>query len=190
MKGTSHKTCSMCKGEKFLEEFSPQKNGPNGHKSQCKTCCNKAAKKRYSEDPNAAKKATAQSKKFRRNNPDYDKQYYYHNRETILVNKKRCDNKYPERRRAYAKQYQQANLALFAYHAAQRRASVHRATPPQYKDKIKEIYKNCPTGYHVDHIVPLRGSSVSGLHVPWNLQYLTAKENLHKSNKLLIGEKV
>ena len=48
---------------------------------------------------------------------------------------------------------------------------------------IKDFYKNCPPGFHVDHVIPMRGLIVSGLHVLENLQYLPATENLRKNRR-------
>jgi hypothetical protein len=69
--------------------------------------------------------------------------------------------------------------------AAKRRAALRQAIPPWANlDAIKAFYAACPPGYHVDHIHPLQGRTVCGLHVLENLQYLTAQENLRKFNRL------
>jgi len=75
-----------------------------------------------------------------------------------------------------------------------RRAGINKATPIWANRKeIKEIYKKCfnmskKTGvkHEVDHIIPLKGELVSGLHVHWNLQIIKASENRFKSNKFKV----
>ena len=73
----------------------------------------------------------------------------------------------------------------------ERKSHIKQATPSWVdKRKLHEIYKNRvdisnETGiiHHVDHIYPLRGELVCGLHVPENLQIIPAYENMEKSNK-------
>lgn len=50
-------------------------------------------------------------------------------------------------------------------------------------DAIRLIYKNRPKGFAVDHIIPLQGKLVCGLHVENNLQYLTKEDNSQKHCK-------
>ena len=59
-----------------------------------------------------------------------------------------------------------------------------RIVPWTEKEAIDTFYHNCPIGYHVDHILPLQGKEVSGLHVLANLQYLPARDNMSKGNKV------
>lgn len=51
---------------------------------------------------------------------------------------------------------------------------------------MNDFYSNCPEGYQVDHIIPLQGELVSGLHVETNLQYLTKADNIAKGNTFQI----
>jgi len=61
-----------------------------------------------------------------------------------------------------------------------------RMATPKWCDKsaLNKFIIGCPEGYHVDHIIPMRGEDVWGLNIPENLQYLPAQENLSKSNKV------
>lgn len=107
--------------------------------------------------------------------------YEKHNRKKITLKKR---------------EYRQINRGKINAAASKRRALKLKATPKwlteQDLKQIEELYEIAQafklyTGqeYHVDHIVPLKGENVCGLHVPWNLQILEASENIRKSNKLL-----
>ena len=75
--------------------------------------------------------------------------------------------------------------ALYETIMSNKKRAVKLRAMPKWanQEKIKEIYANCPKGWHVDHIVPLQGRNVCGLHVETNLQYLPARENARKKNK-------
>jgi hypothetical protein len=97
---------------------------------------------------------------------------------------KEYSKKYYAANKEYFKEYYESNKHLYIAYSAKRRASKLKATPKWANlVAIKEIYQTCPEGYHVDHIIPLQGKLVCGLHCEFNLQHLLASENLIKGNR-------
>ena len=111
-------------------------------------------------------------KEYRQRNLDNirqtQRQYYEAHREQVL-----------ERNRQWCVQNPKQVRAI----KAKRRAAKIQRTPA-WADliAIREFYKNCPKGHEVDHIIPLQGKNVCGLHVLENLQYLPMEENRRKGN--------
>jgi hypothetical protein len=141
------------------------------------------------------------SKRFVYNGSCYEcncngaKEWQKRNPTAVKEAHERYKNNRPEasrdRYRRYAKRYPHKITAK----VMRRYASKTRATPrwltPQDHSRIEGTYlysrvRSQITGvsHHVDHIVPLRGRGVCGLHVPWNLQVIPASDNIRKSNKL------
>ncbi len=123
------------------------------------------------------------------------KKYYEDNKEVVAIRTKNFyllnTKKFSDRN----KKHYEENKSVYYARASKRRAMKSKAVPKWLTEdehqEIKDLYEiarmfKLYTGqeYHVDHIVPLQGKNVCGLHVPWNLQVIPAKENLSKSNKL------
>jgi 5-methylcytosine-specific restriction endonuclease McrA len=95
-----------------------------------------------------------------------------------------------EKRREYGRNYYNKNKAIFIEKDAKRRAKELLATTVWGQENVRAFYKkakelealNSGIKYHVDHIVPLVGANVCGLHNHFNLQILTETENKRKGN--------
>ena len=188
MKICSRKSCKQLNPQP-ISSFYPRKNSKDGLRQECKLCNKEEYQNRkpelkiYQEVNN--NKIIKQRAEFRKNNKKVlssrDREYYQKNKKYIC-----------ERVRDYGKNNRGKKNTL----ESKRRAQKIQATPPWLtKDQLFEIQKfyieaarltsETGTKHHVDHIVPLQGEQVRGLHVPWNLQILTAKENISKSNKFI-----
>jgi hypothetical protein len=139
----------------------------------------------------------------------YKKEYRIKNSERILAQQKEYDRKkYPLRKEYYRDRYvvlkdkiteqnrlwRINNPHLNAKKSSKRRAAKLQRTPIWLSNDdhwmIEQAYelaalrtKMFGFSWHVDHVLPLQGKTVSGLHVPSNLQVIPGKENLMKHNK-------
>lgn len=89
--------------------------------------------------------------------------------------------------KARARAWGRAHPEYLKFMVARRRATILHAMPPwltpEQLEEMRAIYARAPAGHDVDHIIPLRGKTVCGLHVPWNLQYLPTAANRAKGNR-------
>ena len=154
----------------------------------------------------------AQNKEYRVANKEkaaaQKKEYYAENKERINARSKAYAKANPEVINKSCRKWRAANpakqkAATYAWRDENRGAynalcarsrGIRSLRVPEWLSDdchwlIKEVYslaelrtKMLGFPWHVDHIVPLQGKKVSGLHVPWNMQVIPAVDNLRKKN--------
>jgi hypothetical protein len=176
------KICTKCKENKTLDEFYKKKSHKDGFNSQCKICV----------DYNCDVYDKGHSEKIR----THKKNWEIRNPEKAKALKVSYKENNPEKLKATKKNWKSNNIGRVNADTAKRRAAKLLRTPPWLSvEQIEEIrnfyieakdlqWLSSPTDpFTVDHIVPLQGENVSGLHVPWNLQILPRSINSSYCNR-------
>lgn len=159
-----YKVCYTCKEEFEQSFFNKRSQSKDGLQSSCRSC------------------KSVSTSKWKKENRDRN---YALNSAWAKRNK----DKINENSRRFYRNNVDSELARSAEKRFLRSKTKISLTPEQ-KEQIKEFYwlakdLQAVSGevYHVDHIVPLKGENICGLHVPWNLQILPADINLSKGNR-------
>lgn len=178
-------TCKKCLVEKPIDDY--QFHRVSGKYYQ--TCRRCRQLQSYAWGKKNQDKKNASDKKWRDANPE--KLWWKRNPEEHKIKTAKASTEWRIRNPEYHHEHYLNNKTKYVAARAKRRAAQENATPEWltaiHKAQIQEMYdialaKEIQTGvkHHVDHIVPIMGKAVSGMHVPWNLQVITAKENLSK----------
>jgi hypothetical protein len=176
--------CRVCLINKPLDEYPNHSVYKDGKETKCKTCLSEYRKAKWQDNLEASR--------------NYGRKYKAKNRELISQKHKEYVLNNPEKRKQTMKEYRQRTKPLQAYYARKRQASILNRTPKWLtKDDlwlIKEAYELAALRtkifgfkWHVDHIIPLQGKTVSGLHMIENLQVIPEKHNLSKHNKFEVS---
>jgi len=179
---TSSGTCSECLAvrrreymRKWAAENPEEKKARARRDYEAHSDAYKArAVERYYADPEAARAAA--------------RKYAAENAEAARQKTREWNAKNPERKKLVDKKWLERNRSEANAYKARYRAARKGATPPwltaAHFEEIKEVYRLARqlskfTGepYEVDHIIPLQGKVVCGLHVPWNLRAVPKHEN-------------
>lgn len=203
----TEKPCTKC-GNVYtatLEFFGPRSEGRLKLHSWCRSCIAVGAREARS-DPEKREKHNAAVYASKKKRLAEDQEYRARDREAQNARRRRrrADPLYRERELAKDREWRRVNWdrvklykhktgALAASHAMRRHAAKLRATPFwSQQEEIEALYGEArrltdETGieHHIDHVVPLRGRNVCGLHVIANLRVITASQNKRKSNKLI-----
>jgi hypothetical protein len=188
------KVCKSCNVEKPVEAFG--KNGKCGRHPRCKICRAEIERQRRLTDGESIR---AQERE--RYSTDKAtkvasiKRYYEKNRQAILDRNAKLYEVKADDIKAYARQYRQKNKAKVREWNGTRRAILRQACPSWVDRKaIAAIYREAweleqkiGIPHHVDHIIPISGRNVCGLHIPENLKAIPAVENLKKGIKCEIA---
>ena len=195
------KNCIDCKIEKPLSEYHKNNCYKDGHLSRCKPCrgIKRGHKPRiipFKDEQGKQCTNCLVYKEFDDFHSDWREAYEYRSQCKLCCNaaSKVRHHENPIQQKARSRRYRLAHKDVICKNAAKRRAIKLKATPiwltKDDHEYIAELYKIAQelteqTGvpHEVDHIHPLKGKSVCGLHCPDNLQVIPRAENRSKSNK-------
>lgn len=188
---SEHKICSCCKIEKPTSDFSWRNKAKGWLRSACKTCECKRTMDYAKKHPEKVKENIT---KWRLQNPEkmsqQNKKWMLENRERREIWRQNHYKKTAKKQIELAKKWAKENYLRSREICSARRKITKNQVPWYDAKKVSDFYKEAKrlteiTGipHEVDHIVPLRGKTVSGLHVQNNLQILTRSENIKKGNR-------